>query len=897
MSTSLLTCLRITVLSKSPIIVRLARNFRMTATQKKPFEHLPKSVIPSNYILHLHPDLQKFTFSGKESIDVEVKESVNSVKMNSAEIEVQTASFTSGGTTVSSADIKTNAEEETLTVTFPDNLPLGTGQIHLNFTGILNDKLRGFYRSCYTAGDGSKKHIAVTQFESTDARRAFPCWDEPAFKATFDVTLVSPLAAVALSNMPVVKEDVQGDIKVTTYDRTPIMSTYLVAFVVGEFDYVEARDRNNVLIRVYTPVGKKEQGEFALDVAVKTLPFYNDYFEIPYPLPKMDLIAIPDFAAGAMENWGLVTYRETALLVDPQNTSSGTKQWVALVVGHELAHQWFGNLVTMQWWTHLWLNEGFASWIEYLCVDHCFPSWDIWLQYVNMDFSRALELDALDNSHPIEVPVGHPEEVDEIFDAISYCKGNSVIRMLHNWLGAEPFRKGLALYLKRHQYKNALTEDLWAALEESSGKPVNKVMSTWTGQIGYPMLTVDVVETSDSVTLHVQQQKFCANGDNSSEQQWLVPVTVVTQSRDTPQTYLLEGREGQIVLEGARPGDWIKVNPKQIGLFRVKYSDDLLKRLLPAVKNQALGAADRLGIQQDLFALAKAGYSSTANLLTLMGSYGTERNYVVLSSINANLADLGSLFNHLPCYEQFKAMRRKIFSPILSEVGWEKKDTDGHTDALLRNMLIGTLGHSGDTEVIEKCREMFKLHSKEVDNGAGKLIPADIRGSVYSTVRNSGGGDEYEELLKLFKNTDLHEERDRIQRVLGCGPDAELRGKTLDFALSDAVRSNDTPFVIAGVAKAGWEGREQTWAFVKNNYPIFLERYAGGFLFQRLVQTTCASFVDMDKYKDVEKFFSENKAPSAERAIKQSLEGIKLRCSWLQRDGEAVAQWFKDHGF
>jgi len=457
---------------------------------------------------------------------------------------------------------------------------------------------------------------------------------------------------------------------VTTYDRTPIMSTYLLAFVVGEFDYVEAREKNNVLIRVYTPVGKKAQGEFALDVAVKTLPFYNDYFEIPYPLPKMDLIAIPDFAAGAMENWGLVTYRENALLVDPENTSSNTKQWVALVVGHELAHQWFGNLVTMQWWTHLWLNEGFASWIEYLCVDYCFPDWNIWIQYINMDFKRALQLDALDNSHPIEVPVGHPDEVDEIFDAISYCKGNSVIRMLHNWLGAEAFRKGLAAYLKKHQYQNAVTEDLWESLEATSGKPVNKVMSTWTSKMGYPMLTAHITESADNITLNIKQQKFCANGDDSSDASWLVPITVITQSNSTPQTYLLDGRQAEIVLEGSRAGDWVKINPQQIGLFRVKYSEEMLERLLPAIKNGALSAADRLGVQEDLFALAKAGYSSTANLLTLMGAYGNERNYVVLSSINGNLAELGSLFSHLPCYTQFKAMRRRIFSKILTEVGW-----------------------------------------------------------------------------------------------------------------------------------------------------------------------------------------------------------------------------------
>jgi len=752
--------------------------------------------------------------------------------------------------------------------------------------------MRGFYRSSYTAEDGSKKMIAVTQFESTDARRAFPCWDEPAMKATFDVTLCIPSSSnsIALSNMPVVKEEVTGDVKVFTYDRTPIMSTYLLAFVIGEFDYVEKRDKNGVLIRVYTPVGKKEQGTYALEVAVKTLPFYNDYFEIAYPLPKMDLIAIPDFAAAAMENWGLVTYRETALLADPENTSSNTKQWVALVVGHELAHQWFGNLVTMQWWTHLWLNEGFASWIEYLCVDHCFPDWNIWLQYINMACKKALQLDAMDNSHPIEVPVGHPDEVDEIFDAISYSKGNCVIRMLNNWLGAEPFRKGLAAYLKKHQYSNALTEDLWAALEETSGQPVGKVMSTWTDQMGYPMLTVDLQESADSVSLSFSQQKFCANGAERRDVKWLVPVTVITQSNSEPQTFLLEEEKGEVVLQGAKPGDWVKVNPNQIGLFRVKYSSTLLQRLLPAIKNQALDAADRLGIQDDLFALAKAGYCSTPDLLTLMGSFVNERNYVVLESINTNLSELASLFNHLPCFSQFKALRRKIFSRILAEVGWDKLEDENHTQSLLRNMLIGTLGKSDDQEVITKCLEMFSKHAS-----GGGLIPADIRGSVYSTVIRGSTDTEktYNELVSLFNKTDLHEERVRIQSVLGAAPSSALRSKTLDFAVSDKVRSNDTPFVIAAVSHSGWQGRGETWQFVKNNYPLWLERYTGGFLFKRLIGECCSSFSDTKMYEDIQEFFQTNKAPAAERTVQQCLESIKLRSDWLDRDGEAVAVWLE----
>lgn len=344
----------------------------------------------------------------------------------------------------------------------------------IEYDGEINDKMKGLYRSKYLGPEGDERYAAVTQFEATDARRCFPCWDEPAIKATFDITVTVPQDRIALSNMPVESENDEGNSRIVQFRTTPIMSTYLVAIVVGEFDYVENTSKDGVLVRVYTPVGKKDQGLFALEVATEVLPYYKDYFNIAYPLPKIDLIAIADFSAGAMENWGLVTYRETCLLVDPKNTSANTKQWVALVVGHELAHQWFGNLVTMEWWTHLWLNEGYATFVEYLCVNRLFPEYDIWTQFVvetyirflfrilskynfEDDFQfiffkfRALELDCLKNSHPIEVPVGHPSEIDEIFDDISYSKGASVIRMLHRYIGDDDFRKGMNIYLTRHQ--------------------------------------------------------------------------------------------------------------------------------------------------------------------------------------------------------------------------------------------------------------------------------------------------------------------------------------------------------------------------------------------------------------------------------------------------------------
>ncbi|MBN3293815.1 PSA aminopeptidase, partial [Polypterus senegalus] len=468
--------------------------------EKRPFERLPSDVRPVNYGLSLKPDLIDFTFEGKLEASVEVTQPTNQIVMNCADIDIITATFApEGAEEINATGFNYQNEDEKVTLSFPSVLQKGSGTLKIDYVGELNDKMKGFYRSKYTIPSGEIRYAAVTQFEATDARRAFPCWDEPAIKATFDIVLIVPKDRVALSNMnvidrkPYVEDDSLVEVK---FARTPIMSTYLVAFVVGEYDFVEGKSSDGVLVRVYTPVGKAEQGRFALEVATKTLPFYKDYFNVPYPLPKIDLIAIADFAAGAMENWGLVTYRETALLIDPKNSCSSSRQWVALVVGHELAHQWFGNLVTMEWWTHLWLNEGFASWIEYLCVDHCFPEYDIWTQFVSADYTRALDLDALDNSHPIEVSVGHPSEVDEIFDAISYSKGASVIRMLHDYIGDEDFRKGMNAYLLKFQHRNASTEDLWDCLEQSSGKPIAAVMSTWTKQMGFPIIFVDQEQVS-----------------------------------------------------------------------------------------------------------------------------------------------------------------------------------------------------------------------------------------------------------------------------------------------------------------------------------------------------------------------------------------------------------------
>ncbi|KAM8988593.1 puromycin-sensitive aminopeptidase [Ara ararauna] len=863
--------------------------------EKRPFERLPADVSPLNYGLCLKPDLIDFTFEGKLEAAVQVKHATNQIVMNCADIDIITASYApEGDEEVHATGFNYQNEDEKVTLSFPSTLQKGTGTLKIDFVGELNDKMKGFYRSKYTTPTGDTRYAAVTQFEATDARRAFPCWDEPAIKATFDISLVVPKDRVALSNMNVVDRKPYPDdenLVEVKFARTPIMSTYLVAFVVGEYDFVEARSLDGVLVRVYTPVGKAEQGKFALEVAAKTLPFYKDYFNVPYPLPKIDLIAIADFAAGAMENWGLVTYRETALLIDPKNSCSSSRQWVALVVGHELAHQWFGNLVTMEWWTHLWLNEGFASWIEYLCVDHCFPEYDIWTQFVSADYTRAQELDALDNSHPIEVSVGHPSEVDEIFDAISYSKGASVIRMLHDYIGDEDFRKGMNLYLKKFQQKNAATEDLWESLEEVSGKPIAAVMNTWTKQMGFPLIYVEAEQHEDDKVLKLVQKKFCASGPYTGEDlpMWMVPISICTSDDPTcaKMQILMDKPELTLVLKDIKPDQWVKLNLGTVGFYRTQYSPDMLESLIPAIKDLSLPPVDRLGLQNDLFSLARAGIISTVEVLKVMEAFVNEPNYTVWSDLSCNLEILSTLLSHTDFYEEIQVFVKDVFSPIGERLGWDPKPGEGHLDALLRGLVLGKLGKAGHKATLEEARRRFKDHVE------GKhVLSADLRSPVYLTILKHGDSTTLDTMLKLHKQADMQEEKNRIERVLGAISQPELIQKVLTFALSEEVRPQDTVSVIGGVAGGSKQGRKAAWKFVRDNWEELYNRYQGGFLISRLIKLTVDGFANDKMAAEVKAFFESHPAPSAERTVQQCCENILLNAAWLKRDADNIHQYF-----
>lgn len=844
---------------------------------------------------------------------LQIKTATDRIVVNALELQINKSSFESKHGVKYPKEIFFSKEHETATLLFEEELPLGDGKLYMEFTGELNDKMKGFYRSKYFNANGDERYAGVTQFEATNARQCFPCWDEPAIKATFDISLIVPKDRVALSNMPVISDNLTDDgLRLVKFDRTPIMSTYLVAVVVGEYDYVEDRSSDGVLVRVYTPVGKKEQGQFALEVATQVLPYYKDYFNIAYPLPKIDLIAIAgnllsrffkliflihiiilffilDFSAGAMENWGLVTYRETFLLVDPKNTSLIRKQSIALTVGHEIAHQWFGNLVTMEWWTHLWLNEGYASFVEFLCVDHLFPEYDIWTQFVTDNYTRALELDCLKNSHPIEVPVGHPSEIDEIFDEISYNKGASVIRMLHHYIGEDDFRKGMNIYLTRHQYKNTFTEDLWAALEAASNKPVGRVMSTWIKQMGFPVVKVKSFQNGDKRLVSIEQEKFCADCSQSEcdPSLWMIPITISTSKSPKSPVYatVLDKKSLDITLENVSDNDWIKVNPGTIGYYRTAYTSDMVDKFIPSVIDMTLPPLDRLGLLDDLFAMVQGGQAPTVVALKLIQAYQNENNYTVWASITNCLVKLQILISHTEYKNAFDDYACKLYLPIAEKLGWDAKPNESHLDTLLRSLVLGRLVSFNCEKVCEEAQIRFEKHvSGEC------ILPADLRTVCYKAVLQNGNSETFDLMLKLYRATDLHEEKDRISRALGSIRDVEILKKVIEFAMSEEVRAQDSVFVIVAVAMNP-RGRDMTWEYFKSHCQELLDQYEGGFLLSRLVKYLTENFASEEKAKEVEAFFETCEIPGTERTVSQSVETIRLNAAWLNRDRDSMKEF------
>ncbi|KAF3775501.1 Aminopeptidase M1 [Nymphaea thermarum] len=872
------------------------------ADEFKGLARLPGFVVPRRYDLRLKPDLSTCKFDGFVEIDVEIMQETRNIVLNAADLSVSNDGNSlwlkkseNGAASVVLRPSSVNLFEENdiLALGFDDVLPLGKATLGIGFQGILNDQMKGFYRSTFVL-NGEKRNMAVTQFEPADARRCFPCWDEPSIKATFKLTVEAPLDMIALSNMPALDERIDGPTKIVCFEETPIMSTYLVAIVVGVFEYIEDITSDGTKVRVYCQVGKTDQGKFALSVAVKTLGLYNKYFSIPYALPKLDMIAIPDFAAGAMENYGLVTYRENALLYDEQHSAAANKQRVAIVVAHELAHQWFGNLVTMEWWTHLWLNEGFATWVSYLATDVLFPEWNIWTQFLDQS-TEGLRLDALAESHPIEVEIYHAREIDEIFDAISYKKGASLIRMLQSYLGAETFQRSLAAYIKKYACMNAKTDDLWAVLSEGSGQPVNELMDSWTKQKGYPVIHVKVGEN----TLEFEQTQFLSSGSVGGGQ-WIVPITLSCGSYDNRMSFLFDKQHkvvsssellrltsgnpnvfGKCVSEHEKQSSWLKVNIEQTGFYRVKYDDELFSRLRTAIEAKCLTATDRFGILDDSYALCRASKQSLSSLLILMDAYRDELDYTVLScliNISQKIAKIAS--DAVPeSYGNLKHFFINLLRSSAEKLGWEPKPGDSHSDSMLRGELLTALALFGDDAIQTEAIRRFNAF---VEDRSTPLLPPDTRKAAYvaimqnvCTSKRSG----YESLLQIYRESDLSQEKGRVLSSLACCPDPDIVLEALNFLLSSEVRSQDVVYGLAGINKGG---RDVAWQWMKEKWDHISATWGSGFLITRFVSAVASQFSSHEKALEVEEFFASRTKPSIARTVKQSIERIRVDAQWVK---------------
>ncbi|KAG0343893.1 Aminopeptidase 2 mitochondrial [Podila humilis] len=948
---------------------------------------LPTNVRPTHYDLTLKPDLVNFTFDGAVVINLDINQPTTAITCNSNQLDIASAKLTNLALKTESqqvaTDITLEKANETVTFTFAEELqPGSTAVLCIVFKGVLNESMNGFYRSSFKDADGKTHYIATTQFEATDARKAFPCWDEPAIKATFDITLCVPTDLVALSNMNIISEkdipssgkkgdvpsaqkgdvpsaqkgdvpstqkgdvpstqkgDVpstqKGDVPSTQkgdvpsaqkgdvpsaqkgdvpssqkgnaaghtplrevkFATTPVMSTYLVAFIVGKFEYIETVTKNlptPIKCRVYVLPGKTEEAEFALSVTPLALEYFTELFGVPYPLPKMDLITIPDFESGAMENWGLVTYRAIRLLFNEKTSDLSYKRHIAYTIFHEIAHQWFGNLVTMDWWDYLWLNEGFATWVGNLGVSRFFPEWDNWSYFVADGFQMGLALDGLRSSHPIEVPCKHPHEIHQIFDAISYYKGASCIRMLSAYLGLDVFLKGIRRYMHKHAYKNTSTEDLWAALSEESGVDVGSFMNAWIKQVGYPVIEVE--ENADASTLTFKQSRYLSSGDLSAAEdtaRWTVPLGVEPVPSHSKDSIMLTGDSTTIKLD---KGGNYKVNAGYNGFFRTAYPPSALARISSSIKakDPLFTASDRVGLLADLGALSKSGHVKTSLLLGLLESLVDEDQYVVWVAIAERVNVISSVFYEQPAdfQQALEKFQRALFSKAAAKLGWETKSTDDYRSTLLRKLLLTNAGCAGDEEIVKEAKKRFADYT----SGNSAALNQNVQSAAFEIVVLHGDETDFEKVLKCWRDATATDQKLAAIGALTAVHNEALIQQLLKISISDEVKAQDIGYFFGGLSRNP-TSRRTLWEYIKANWPMLTKRYDGSMaLLGNIVKSGIGRFASEELAKDAEDFFKDKNVADINRPIAQSLEVVRSNAKWVARDAEDVREWFVSKGY
>ncbi|MDE1766722.1 MAG: M1 family metallopeptidase [Thaumarchaeota archaeon] len=828
-----------------------------------------RTVLPINYDLEFEPDFGKFKFRGKEKIKVKISKPTRQIVLNAAELEVDSCTVLWNEKKLK-ARVRLDEKNEWLTLNLPEKIS-GKALILIDFTGTLNDKLVGFYRSKYEY-KGKERHLATTQFEAADARRAFPCWDEPEAKATFDVSLVVDNNLAAISNMPVVSRKRLGKKTLFRFEQTPVMSTYLLYLGVGDFEVLQSK-LGKTLVRIITTRGKKQQGKMALVFTKQFLSYFQNYFKIPYPLPKLDMIAIPDFASGAMENWGAITFRETVLLYDPKTSSTDTLQHIAEVIAHELAHQWFGNLVTMKWWNDLWLNESFATFMATKAVDKIYPGWDFRDQFLISEMTGGLSLDSLKSSHPIDVDVKSPADVRQIFDEISYNKGGSVLMMLEDFIGQENFRKGLYSYLKKHEYSNATTEDLWNSLGSASRKPVRQMMDTWVRHIGYPIIEA----TASGSGIKLSQKRFLLENKTKPQRgNWIIPISVRMEDK-----VVTKVMRNPISIQYG--GSWFKVNDGQKGFYRVKYDENSLEKLGRLVEEKKISNLDRWSIHHDLTALVLSNQYPLKHYLEFVRHYEEEDDYVVLSDIIAFLNFLYVTLSGEKFWDEIKEFNQYFMNVIFQRSGWDPVKGEKPTHALLRNSLIGSLGRLDDKDISSEAQSRFsnllKTHS----------LNPDLRSSVYSTVAWNGNLKTYQKLVSMYRQANTQEEKVRFLGSLANFKEKQLLEKTLAFTLSKDVRTQSLFVPIARMITNPY-GKNLVWPWIRKNWKGLVKKFGvGNPLLNRIVGSVSV-MADLDKEREIQKFFAKHHVPGTEMKLAQSLERIRIHAKFLENTRKEFGQ-------
>jgi puromycin-sensitive aminopeptidase len=858
---------------------------------------LPYTVDPHRYDLRLAPDLEAATFTGRVRIAATAREDVSEILLNATELTVTEASVSGAGGRALRAEATLDAEQERLALTLPEVLPAGPLGITIEFSGILNDQLHGFYRSTFDDEDGTTRTIATTQFEATDARRAFPCFDEPDRKAVFSVTLDISPGLSAYSNGPVVDTTylADGTRRVRFADTIP-MSTYLVAFVVGPLVATSPVDVGGVEVRVVHVPGKEELTGFALEAAGHALEFFTDWFGISYPAPKLDLLAIPDFAFGAMENLGCVTFREAVLLVDPVRASRVELERVADVVSHEIAHMWFGDLVTMKWWNGIWLNEAFATFMELECVDHFRPQWQRWVSF-GMERDAAMERDALHSTRPVEYPVGPPEEAQGMFDILTYQKGAGVLRMLEQYLGSEQFREGVRRYLHDHQYSNTETSDLWSAIEAASDAPVRDIMDSWILQGGFPLVSVE--ETPDApgpqtgcwsltqlpfayLPPGVRGPDSVGRSDSAIGSKWRVPVITRTVGRAPAQEVrvLMDDERSLLRIESA-PGEasreagthLVLLNAGGSGYYRVRYPAAHLRRLAGAFR--LLDPLERRNLLGDTWAAVVGDRSTLDDFLLLAEALDEERDPDVWASVTSALAFLDLAVDD-PTRARLAAYTRALLRPVFERLGWDRRQDQDERTSTLRAQVLATLGVVGaDPEVRAECARLQSAHF----SGDTRIDP-NLESAVAGVTASSGGVAEFEAFLDRYRHPDTPQEEIRYLYALAGFSQADLSRRAFELAMTE-VRSQNAPFLVQLLLQNRDNGAA-TWGRVRDGWDTLITRLPSHTV-PRMIEGTKLLCRDRELASQIRGFFVEHPVPSGGRTVQQILERLGVNVAFSAR--------------